>query len=72
YSPVPTGWVITSAYSTGGCTSAGYMYTLAKLTTQTNAAVCSFSPIPAGWVISGSYNTGSCADSGFGYYIRKV
>ncbi|MEE1823195.1 hypothetical protein PUR61_13495, partial [Streptomyces sp. BE20] len=63
-SPIPAGWVITSSYGSGGCVGTGYAYSIAKITTQTYATVCSFSPIPAGWVVSGSVSTSGCAGSG--------
>ncbi len=54
------------------CAGTGYAYTIAKITTQTTATVCSFSPIPAGWVVTGSFSTSSCAGSGVAYTIRKA
>ncbi|MFC5887830.1 hypothetical protein ACFP0N_22960, partial [Kitasatospora aburaviensis] len=49
-SPIPTGWVVTSSYSSSGCPGTGVAYTIADVTNQTHATVCSMSPIPAGWV----------------------
>ncbi|MFJ4092353.1 hypothetical protein ACIPYS_12305, partial [Kitasatospora sp. NPDC089913] len=72
FSRIPTGWVVTSSYSTSNCAGSGYAYTIASTTGISYATVCSFSPIPAGWVVTSSFSTSNCAGSGYAYTISKA
>ncbi|GAA2201225.1 hypothetical protein GCM10009787_55270 [Streptomyces bangladeshensis] len=71
-SPIPTGWVITSSYSTSNCTGVGVAYNIGNTAGQSYATVCSYSPVPTGWVVSGSFRSTSCVGTTLGYTIRKA